>query len=96
MFEIFDFRLVAGADEASFISADERVQMDFFYQQQGLVRRTTARGENGRFAVITLWGSPEDAEACARNSIGDEAYEAFASFIEPSSIEVKRYFGLEG
>ncbi len=96
MFEIIEFLLKRAADEAAFIEADSRVQMEFFYQQPGLVRRTTSRGEDGQWAVITLWGSPKDSETCAKNSAGDEAYEAFMSFIEPSSIEVKRYFGLEG
>ncbi len=96
MFEIFEFLLIDGADPESFIAADQRAQMDFFYQQPGLVRRTTARGRDGRWAVITLWGSEEEADACARNSTGDEAYESFMSFIDESSVEVTRYFGLEG
>jgi hypothetical protein len=96
VFEIFEFSLIAGADVAAFIAADQRVQMEFFYQQPGLVRRTTSRGRDGRWAVITLWGSEEEAEACAKVSLSDDAYVHFMSFIDSSSIEVKRYFGLEG
>lgn len=95
MFEIIEFLLKSGADTGAFLEADSRAQTAFFYQQPGLMRRTTSRGEEGRFAVITLWASPEDAEACAKKAGEDEAYEAFMSFIEPSSIEVKKYFGLE-
>jgi hypothetical protein len=96
VYEIFEFSLLDGADVSAFIAADQRVQMEFFYQQPGLVRRTTSRGREGRWAVITLWGSEEEAEGCAKNSSGDDAYAHFMSFIDPSSVEVKQYFGLEG
>ena len=89
------FRLLSDADVHAFIEADARAQMDFFYQQPGLARRTTSRNGDD-WLVLTLWGSEADADACLAASSSDGAYEAFESFIDPTSVEVKRYFGLEG
>jgi heme-degrading monooxygenase HmoA len=89
------FRLLPAADVQAFIDADDRVQTNFFYQQRGLVRRTTGRGPDG-WIVITLWGSEEDALAGAKAAEDDAAHAAFMSFVDPASIEVKRYFGREG
>jgi hypothetical protein len=50
--EIQTFRVV---DEAAFLEADRAVQTGFYYQQPGLLRRTTARGSDGAGVVITLW-----------------------------------------
>jgi hypothetical protein len=62
--EIMRFRLPPGADEAAFLAADRRVQEEFAYHQPGLLRRTTARGQDGGWIVIDLWRSAADADAC--------------------------------
>jgi len=89
------FRLLPDADVQAFIDADDRVQMEFFYQQRGLVRRTTGRGPDG-WIVITLWGSEEDAAASAKAAEDDAIHTAFMSFVDPESIEVKHFFSREG
>ena len=65
MIELTTFRLREGVDEATFVVADAAAQAGFFYQQPGLVRRTTARGEDGEWLVVTLWGSATSADAAA-------------------------------
>jgi hypothetical protein len=96
LIEILTFKLAAGADEAAFLASDQRVQMEFSYQQAGLVRRTTARAADGEWAVITIWGSETDADAALRNSKDDAAHVVFMSFVDESSLRTKRYEGLPG
>lgn len=57
------FRLAPGVDEADFLAADRRVQTERIPNQPGFLRRTTARGDDGTWLVITLWDSAESADA---------------------------------
>jgi hypothetical protein len=93
--EIMRFRLPPGADEAAFLAADRRVQQDFAYQQPGLLRRTTARGEHGDWIVIDLWRSAADADACDARWAHGEVPQAFMSLLDRSSVSVERYQELE-
>jgi hypothetical protein len=94
--EILRFELVPGADEAAFLEADKRVQAEFAYQQRGLIRRTAARGDDGRWVVIDLWYSAEAAEAANDAWDGDPAAQAYMAFVEPGSVSVERYEDLGG
>ena len=55
LIDITTFRLADGVDEATFLAADERVRTGVLYQHAGLVRSTTARGDDGGWVVVTLW-----------------------------------------
>ena len=93
------FRLADGADVAAFLSADKRLQSDFAYQQPGLVRRTTARGEGdraGEWIVVDLWDDAAHADACAARWDGDAIAQAFMSFVDRSTVDVRRYGDLGG
>ena len=49
-------------DDAAFAEADARYQQEVAYQQPGLLRRTTARADDGEWIVITIWdGDPPPA-----------------------------------
>jgi hypothetical protein len=85
------FRLAPNGDEAEFLAADRRLQEDFAYQQPGLLRRTTARGEDGSWVVIDLWRSPADADACAVRWQADRVAQAFMALLDRSSVVVERY-----
>ena len=88
--ETSSFRLPTGADDDGFLAADARIQSDIAYQQPGLVRRTTARGDNGDWLVLTLWESPESA------GIGARVINAhLASLIDESSMRTALYVSLE-
>jgi hypothetical protein len=89
--EILRFALVDGADEAAFLEADERVQVEFAYHQPGLLRRTTARADDGTWVVVDLWRSAEQAQACIERWAGDAVTAAFMSFVAPDSVTVERY-----
>ena len=93
--EMFVFSLVPGTDEAAFLEADQRVQTEFSYQQPGLVRRTTARADNGDWLVLLLWGSGSDAEAASARFGGDSITAAFRALIDPSTMRTRRFETLD-
>ena len=92
--EIMRFRLVAGCDEAAFLAADRRLQEEFAYQQPGLLRRTTARGEDGGWIVIDVWRSAADADACDARWDDDPVPRAFMALLDPASVSTRRYHEL--
>jgi hypothetical protein len=93
--EIFSFRLMPGADEAAFLAVDKRLQAEFAYQQAGLLRRTTARGIEGDWVVIDLWGSEADADRTSMIWGIDPLTAEFSGFVDPDTIEVRRYHELD-
>ncbi len=95
MIEILNFRLAAGADEDAFLEADRRVQVEFAYQQPGLMRRTTARSTDGEWIVVDLWRSADDADACAKQWEKDPVCQEFMGFLDSSSVRTERYFELD-
>jgi hypothetical protein len=97
--ETMTFRLAAGADEAAFVDADTRVQREFAYAQRGLLRRTTARGMGdraGEWVVVDLWYSAEAADDCAVRWETDPVVADFLTFVDPATVEVRRYEDLGG
>lgn len=92
--EVTAFTLVG--DEAEFLAADARMQSDFAYQQPGLLRRTTARGSDRQWLVLTMWRDDASAEAADGRAREDDVARAFAAFAEPGSVRTKRYTPLEG
>ncbi len=90
MMEITRFRLSAGVGEDEFLRADKALQEDVAYQQPGLLRRTTARGEDS-WVVIDLWRSAEDADASAGRVGSDPAVVRFLSLVEATSRRTERY-----
>ncbi len=95
--ETMSFRLIDGADHATFLAVDKRLQSDFAYQQPGLVRRTTACGRGdlaGEWIVIDLWQTAQDADNCAARWDDDPTAKEFMSFVDLSTLEVRRYADL--
>ena len=89
--EITTFRLAGGTDQAAFLEADKRVQTEFIPRHPGFMRRTTARGDDGQWAVIVLWFSSENADDSRNKARDHEAAQAFQALLDPSSVEVRRY-----
>lgn len=88
------FRLPPDADETAFLAADRRVQEEFAYQQPGLLRRTTARAEDGGWIVIDLWRSAADADACDTRWESDQLAQGFMALLDRSSVSTERYVPL--
>jgi hypothetical protein len=93
--ETLTFRLAPFAEEPAFLDADRRAQTDFAYQQGGLVRRTTARGEDGRWIVVQLWVSLTDADRAARRAPTDPAMQPFLELIDGESLRTERFHLLD-
>lgn len=89
MIEIQTFRLAPDADEAAFRAADARAQTEIAYQQPGLARRTTARSDDGEWAVVTLWATAAQADAAT------PVIDALVAFIDAGSLRVARYEPLD-
>lgn len=93
MLEITIFSLVRDDDAAvaAFLEADTRLQTGFAYRQPGLVRRTTARGEGGRWTVVTLWSGSADADRAAGAALTDPSVAAFDAFVDPAGRSTERF-----
>jgi hypothetical protein len=89
--ELMQFRLLPETTVDEFVAADDRLQTDFAYQQPGLLRRTTARGDNGEWVVIDHWRSESDANACAERWEHDTVAQAFMRLLDRSSVRVQRF-----
>jgi hypothetical protein len=94
--ELMRFRLSPGADMEGFMAADKRLQMEFAYQQPGLLRRTTARSADGSWLVVDLWRSAADADACAARWDSDPVVAAFMAFLDRDTVVSERYDELGG
>jgi heme-degrading monooxygenase HmoA len=89
--DVWTFRLAESADEDAFLQADRQVQERYMLRQPGFLRRTTARGDAGEWAVLLLWRSHDDAVA-AQNAMGnDPVVAAFTSLLDTPSIRGRRY-----
>jgi hypothetical protein len=93
--EIMTFRLSGSTDEAAFLAADRRLQVEFAYRQPGLLRRTTARHPDGEWIVVDLWRSEADADACSARWDGDAVAAAFMALVDRTSVQVRRYHELD-
>ncbi|HLN41720.1 MAG TPA: hypothetical protein VK215_04680 [Acidimicrobiales bacterium] len=93
--EVVTFRLAADVEQGDFLVADKRAQTEFLYMQTGLLRRTTARGMEGEWLVVTLWATGRDADTAALSARDDPAASLLTSLMDPSSITSNRYDTLE-
>jgi hypothetical protein len=93
--EITTFRLRAGADEAAFIEADRQVQAEFAYGRPGLLRRTTARSDDGQWVVIDLWQSETEADAAAERWGDHPITQTFMALVEAGSVHTQRFATLD-
>ena len=93
--EILRFKLSPGADESAFLQADKRVQTEFAYQQPGLIRRTTARRDDGSWVVVDLWQSEADADRCDAAWQDDRNAAEFMLHVDPTSVTTERFETLD-
>ena len=93
--ETLTFRLTAGADDAAFLAADRRLQTEFVYHQPGIVRRTTARSDDGEWFVVTVWGSGSDFDAAAARGRSNRLVSEFVALLDESSVRTSRYTTLD-
>ena len=82
-------------DDDALRAADARMQTDFAYQQPGMLRRTTARGDNGDWCVVTLWESLDAAVKARTAAEADETASAFWALVDADSVRIQRFTPLE-
>jgi hypothetical protein len=87
MIEITTYRLAAGVDDATFVAADAAVQTGFAYQQPGILRRTTARSDDGTWVTITSWGSRERASAAESAAADAPEVAAWLGLVDRPSVQ---------
>ena len=87
--EICTFTVIGEQDAMR--AADARMQTDFAYQQPGLRRRTTARDEDGRWCVVSLWSTPDDAVAAEEAAETNKVAQDFWSRVDADSVSVQRF-----
>jgi hypothetical protein len=95
LIETMTFRLAPATDQASFLDADRQVQTSFAYHQPGLLRRTTARGDDGGWIVVDVWRSGPDADACAQRWTREPTTVAFMALVDGTSVRTQRYTTLD-
>jgi len=93
--EVVTFRLASHVEPDEFLVADKQAATEFHYLQRGLLRRTTARGVDGQWLVVTLWASARDAEASAVAGRADPIVSLLTSLMDPTSVATTRYDTLE-
>lgn len=82
-------------DDEALRAADARMQTEFAYQQPGMLRRTTARGDNGDWCVVTLWESLDAAVRAGTAADADETASAFWALVDVDSVRIQRFTPLE-
>jgi heme-degrading monooxygenase HmoA len=87
--ETTTFRLADGGDEAAYLEFDEKVRTGFLYHQPGIVRATTARGDDGEWIVVVIWASEEAADAALDAGTKDGTMQQFLERVDGA--ERKRY-----
>lgn len=92
---IWTFHLKDGVGEDEFLAANERMQTEFVYQQPGFVRRTTARGVDGEWLVIGVWGSEHEAVVAGKRAQQDDVARTANAMVDPASVAVKRFETLD-
>ena len=93
VFEILTFRLAHGIDEATFRAIDERIQVEFAYQQPGFVRRKLGRHDDGRWLALTIWVDPESALAAQTRFEESDLGREFARLV--TDVVIERFRGVD-
>jgi hypothetical protein len=91
MFEVTTFRLTDSAISDEMVEVDGRAQREFWYQQRGLVRRTTGCNATGQWCVISVWDSDSAADSAAAAAGASGIVAAWSSLVDPRSLTVDRY-----
>lgn len=89
--ETTTLRLADGVDDAAFLAADEKVRTGFLYRQPGLMRATTAVGDDGEWIVVVLWASDDDAASAETRARTDPANGELMALADATSVKRKRY-----
>jgi hypothetical protein len=93
LIETLTCHLAPGVDETAFLAADRRVQTEFVPNHPGFVRRTTARGPDGEWMVLTFWVTAGAADVSRRLAADNPVASAFWAMLD--GVAVSRYETLD-
>jgi hypothetical protein len=89
LIEVTTFQSAEGTADAALLEADRVVQAELS-SMEGFVRRTTARGDDGGWLVITLWRTPGDADRLRQAP--SPGLQELDELVDTSSQATVRYF----
>jgi len=82
-------------EDAAFVGADAAAQVGLYNLRHGLLRRTTARGDDGGWVTITLWADADSATGAAAVAAEDPLALAVVDLVDTSTLEVRRFHELD-
>jgi heme-degrading monooxygenase HmoA len=91
MILVVTYRLRTNADESAFIALDAQLQTDFYYQQPGIERRTTARSTDGAWVTISHWDSTDAIAAARSAAVAEGVMAKLGEYIDMSTITGTTY-----
>ena len=92
--EVTTFRLADGVTGDAFLALDKRIQTELVPNEQGFLRRTTAR-HGDDWLVVTLWASDDDAAKFQRVVEGHPLQIEFEHVVEAGTLHLTRYTTLD-
>jgi hypothetical protein len=93
--EVEQFTLADGIDAHEFARLDTALQRWSYVHRPGLVRRTTALGEDRGVLVLTMFGGASVPTPTAGESAGEEPLASFTAAIDPVSYRRAVYRDLD-
>ncbi len=93
--QIARFTLKPGTDEQAFLAVEQQLRSGQIAKQPGFISRDTAKGENGEWVVAMKWASGADAAAWTPKFMADPDGQAFAAFLDFSSMRQDHYTLIE-
>ena len=74
-----------------FLAADALVQAEFSYQQPGIVRRTIASADDGKWLIQTIWDNEDAAVAATEAFYASNLGNDFVALIDVDTIDLQNY-----
>jgi hypothetical protein len=93
--EVEQFALASGIDDAEFARRDAALQAWSYVHRPGLVRRTTARGEDGAVLVVSVFHGRATPPPASSSAPGADALASFTDAIDAQSYRRAVYRDLD-
>jgi hypothetical protein len=85
--ELTSFHLVAGADESRFVEAARQMQETFLNHQDGFIKRTLVKGEQG-WTDIVYWKDPQSMQNAMEKAETSAEVAPFIQMIDFQSVKM--------
>ena len=85
--ELTSFNLVDGTDEAKFIATAKEMQASFLNKQEGFIKRTLVKGENG-WTDVVYWKDPQSMQQAMQKAETSVEVVPFMQMIDFNSVRM--------